>query len=154
ESIREQAMYLFKRYIADTANIWAIEKIRWVTFEEPDANTIRVSITFDYIYWGQHHDGLIQINFTDQGFRAGWFRHYDAPSLGLYGYKGWFGEGLQNRVREVFQDGLNVRQSTLDVPSYVAEQARLKFENEIIRWGRFTNDFNIQRVESMESEWL
>src|SRR5262249_52063878 len=112
--------------------------------------TIRVSIKFSYAHGLDIKEGLVQINFTDQGFHAGWYRHYDAPSLGLYQYEGAFSSQLKDQMKNVFAAGIDIRQSTLDAPSFVAEQARVRFVTELVGI-RFDNTLAITRIDRVQS---
>jgi hypothetical protein len=153
-SIRDQARDLFKQKVIGIGNVWMVQNVSSVTWEQPDGNTIRVTIHFKYgssKWFNDIHDGRVQINFVDKGFHAGWYRHYDAASVGLYGYEGL--GGLDKKVLDEFKAGIDVRQSTLDLPSYVAEKVKPMFEKEMIGGGRWDNGWFLQRVASVESGW-
>src|SRR5262249_10317167 len=123
----DQARDLFKQKIVDGGwNRWMLQKVTSATWEKVQGHDdlIRVTIEFKYgsaTWFNDIHDGRVQINFVDQGFRAGWFRSYQESGIGVYAQKLGFHGALEDNVRALFKGGLDVRQATLDVPSFLAE---------------------------------
>jgi hypothetical protein len=130
----------FVRAVDDKGWLWDVKGgVDW-DVTKVDQNTIRLGIEFKYLHEGQLKQGRMEINFVDQGFRAGWFRSYQESGIGLYRYDGPGGADFGDLIRRQFQrddylgGGLDVRRPTLDVPSYVAEQARVKFQKDLVDW--------------------
>src|SRR5262249_1548131 len=111
DSIRDQARDLFKRDIADRYNVWMVQKVSGASWEKTDVRTIRVSIHFKYgsgRLFDDIHEGLIQINFVDSGWKGGG-KIYKIGGIGLYGYNGRWGGELQDKVREVLHGHVGVQ---------------------------------------------
>jgi hypothetical protein len=109
DSICIQARNRFEWEVVAELNIWGLREGASATWEKVSGDCIRVSIWFKYrIHGGPDRDGLLQINFTDQGPYHDRYRLYKVAGVGLYGYDGWFGGALQDRVKEVLRDGVAV----------------------------------------------
>jgi hypothetical protein len=131
-----QAKERLEQYVINNGlNPWGLQIVTMLNIGPTTENTVTVYVNFSYGSGDDLKIGLVQIDCTYQGFGPGGSRHYDATSISLPMYQGPARVGLLEAIKGEFKSGFEVRQPTLDVPPFVAEQARLKSEREIIGFG-------------------